>query len=197
MSAFEEPVVFGAVVEGMQRAFAPRLSPQLRDDLKAMGLDFEERRAAYPVNDFLRYFTAVADGLYPGDVRSRPARLRQFGQDFMNGFGQTAIGGAAFMMARVVGIRRSMERVSRNVRSTGNFMDASCEVVGPTEVKIITRVRPQFLHHVTPEWRVMALYRIGVIDGILNNLKAKSPRAELQNADDARHETVFRVSWQD
>lgn len=197
MSAPQEPVVFGTIVEGTERAFGARLTPELRERLRVLGLDFKARKAAYPVDEFLRFFIALADGLFPGDDASRPARLRQFGHEFMTGFGGTAIGSAAFMMARVVGIRRSMERVGRNVRSTGNFMDARCDVNGPTEVRIVTSVRPEFHRFVTPAWDVMALYRVGVIDGILSNLKAKEPVVELLMADKHQHETVFRVSWRE
>lgn len=192
-----EPLVFGTIVEGTERAFGSRLTPELRAQLKALGLDFNARKVAYPVDEFLRFFIALADGLLPGDLASRPARLRQFGHEFMNGFGQTAIGTAAFTMARIIGIRRSMERVGRNVRSTGNFMDASCEVIGSSEVRIVTSVRPEFHRFVKPDWSVMALYRLGVIDGILSNLKAKAPHTELLEADAHRHQTVFRVSWQE
>lgn len=193
MRAAEEPVVFSSIIEGAHRAFGAQLTPELRDRVRALGLDLDAKRAAYPVNEFLPGFIALADAVVPGDEASRPARLREFGHQFMNGFARTAIGTAVFTMARTIGIRRAMERIGRNVRTTGNFMDATCDVRAPNEVLIVIEVLPQFRHAVTSAWEVMALYRLGVFDGILSNLKAREPFAEIVEL--RPHTTTFRARW--
>jgi len=192
MNPAPEPVVFSSIIEGAHRAFGDKLTPQVKEHVRRLGLDLDAKKAAYPVNEFLPGFIALADAMVPGGG-TQAARLRQFGHEFMSGFARTAIGHAVFTMARTVGIRRAMERIGRNVRTTGNFMDATCEVKSSSEVLITTVVQPEFRAHVTPTWEVMALYRLGIFDGILSNLKAKEPFAEI--VDHQPYTTIFRAKW--
>lgn len=195
MSVSAPPMVFSTLIEGAHRAFGARLTPELRARVRAHGLDLDATRAAYPVNEFLPGFLALAEEVVPGEAASREARLREFGLQFMNGFARTALGSAIFTMSRVIGTRRAMERIGRNVRSIGNFLDATCEVRAPNEVVITTRVLPRYHSHVTPLWSAMAFYRLGIFDSILFNLKAREPFAEL--VDQQPHTTTFRARWAD
>lgn len=188
-----EPLVFSSIIEGVHRAYGAQLTPALRERVRTLGLDLDAKRAAYPVNEFLPGFIALADAVVPGDEASRPARLREFGARFMDGFARTAIGVAIFTFSRAIGTRRAMERIGRNVRSTGNFLDASCDVRAPTEVLITTVVLPEFRAHVTPVWDAMALYRLGIFDSILTNLKAREPFAEIVELQP--YSTTFRARW--
>lgn len=48
-----------------------------------------------------------------------------------------------------------------------------------------------------PTWAVMELYRVGVIEGFLEQLHARDPRVEVQSRDGAGFETTYRVTWSD
>lgn len=189
-----EPVVFGSVVEGVKRAFNAQLTPELVASVKALGVDVLAPQPAYPVNVFLPAFLALAEGLVPG-ASSREARLGTFGRLTTEGFGQTAIGVATLAMARLLGPARTLARAGRNIRNTSNYLEAEAVTRSPTEVHLIARVLPEFQRFITPEWEVMALYRVGVIEGFLGLMSVKAPRVEiLAGASDAA-KTTFRVAW--
>lgn len=192
-----EPVVFSPAIEGAVRACGARITPELRAKSKALGIDLDETMVAYPVDTFLRVFLLLADALVPGDAATRPERLRAFGQQVTLAYAHTTIGAATFTMARVIGVRRSLQRAGRNIRNTGNYLDAEGLVVDDTEVHLVTRVLPEFQRFVTPEWRLMEHYRLGVIDAFLTQLRAKTPTAEVLSRDDANFETRYRITWRD
>lgn len=192
-----EPVVFSATVDGIQRAFGARISPELRAQVRSLGLDLDARQVAWPVDTFLPAFLALAEGLIPGDEASRPERLRQFGREVTDAYAHTAIGMATFTMARVIGVRRSLQRAGRNIRTTGNYLDAEALLVDTTEVQLVTRVLPEFQRFVQPAWRVMELYRVGVIEGFLGQLQAKEPRVDVLAREGSGVETTYRVTWKD
>lgn len=193
----DEPVVFAAAFDGIVRAFGPRLTPELRAEVKALGVDLGQRQVAYPVGVFLPAFLALAEALVPGDDASRPERLRQFGRVVTDAFALTTIGKATFAMARVIGVRRALQRAGRNIRTTGNYLEAEGIIVDTTEVHLVTRVLPAFHRFVKPAWRVMERYRVGVIEGFLEQLHAREPRVEVQARDRHGYETTYRVAWRD
>lgn len=192
-----EPVVFAPAIEGAVRACGARVTPELRARSKALGVDLDETLVAYPVDTFLRVFLLLADALVPGDDASRPERLRAFGRHVTEAYAHTTIGAATFTMARVIGVRRSLQRAGRNIRNTGNYLDAEGLVIGDTEVHLVTRVLPEFQRFVRPEWKLMEHYRLGVIDGFLLQLRAKEPTAEVLSRDAASFETHYRITWRD
>jgi uncharacterized protein (TIGR02265 family) len=192
-----EPVVFSPAIEGAVRACGDRITPALRAKAKTIGIDLDATMVAYPVDTFLPVFLMLSEALVPGDEASRPQRLRSFGQQITEAYAHTAIGTATFAMARVIGVRRSLQRAGRNIRNTGNYMDADGLVIDDTEVHLVTRVLPEFLRFVKPEWRLMEHYRLGIIDSFLKQLKAKDSVAEVISRDEATFQTTYRVTWRD
>ena len=192
-----EPVVFSAALDGIVRAYGPQLTPSLRAQVKAQGVDLDVRQVAWPVDVFLAAFLTLADALVPGEALTRPQRLRTFGRAVTDAFGSTTIGAATFTLARVLGVRRSLQRAGRSIRNTGNYLDAEGVVQGPTEVHLVTRVRPEFVAHIKPSWQVMELYRVGVVEGFLGQLGATSPAVEVLSREAGGVETRYRVTWRD
>lgn len=192
-----QPVVFAAALDGIVRAFGARLSPELHAQSRSLGVDLLHRQVAYPVDTFLPVFLLLAETLVPGDEASRPQRLRRFGHEVTVAFAQTGIGMATITMARVVGIRRALQRAGRNIRNTGNYLDAEGLVVDTTEVHLVTRVLPAFHAFVKPAWGVTELYRVGIIEAFLEQLHARDPRVEVLRRDADGFETTYRVTWRD
>lgn len=139
-----EPIVFAEAFDGISRAFREKLTPELVAKTRAHGVDLHARQVAYPVDVFLPAFLELAEALIPGDDASRPERLRSFGRQTTAAFAHTAIGTATFAMARVIGVRRALQRAGRNIRNTGNYIDAEGVLVDTTEVHLVTRVLPPF-----------------------------------------------------
>lgn len=192
-----EPVVFAASLDGIVRAFGSRLTPAIYAQSRALGVDLRQRQVAYPVDVFLPVFLLLAEALVPGDEASRPQRLRRFGREVTTAFAQTAIGTATVTMARVIGVRRALQRAGRNIRNTGNYIDAEGIVVDTTEVHLVARVLPAFHRFVRPEWAITELYRVGIIEGFLEQLHAREPRVEVLRRDAAGFEITYRVTWKD
>ena len=188
--ATSEPVIFDTVVDGARKAFGKRLTPALLANLKAVGMDFEAPLPAYPMEIFLTALAVLAEEVAPG----QPPALQhlQLGRDFMHGYVQTALGLATLTMGRVIGVKRTLLRFGRALKTTGNYVDAEAIEIAPTEVRIITRIVPEFRPLITKRWDAIAHYRVGVLESALEILKVEG-RVELEAKTD--FESHFRVSW--
>lgn len=195
--AVVEPVVFSPAIEGAVRALGATLTPALRAEAKALGIDLDGKLVAHPVDTFLRVFLRLADALVPGDEASRPERLRTFGMLVTNAYADTAMGMGIFALARVIGVRRSVLRAGRIIRNTGNYLDGEGTELSPHEMRLVISVQPAFRSFVKPDWRLMDFYRLGIIDGFLQQLRAKEPSVAFHSRDEAGFETAYRVTWRD
>lgn len=116
---------FDSVVEGLwKRALGPRVDANLRAALKAEGLDLDKNPLdpAFPAEKMHVWVSLTAKSLYPGDETN--AGLRKLGADMFRGFVNTFVGKAMSAVMRVVGTRRSLERMERNFRSGNNYINA-------------------------------------------------------------------------
>lgn len=188
--ATSEPVIFNTVIEGARKAYGRVLTPELLTKLRSVGMDFERPDPAYPIETFLIGLAHIAEALAPG--QSFEAQHRQIGRDFMHGYMQTTIGFALLSMARVLGVKRTLLRFGRNLKTTGNYVEAEVQDLGEHEVNIITRVLPEFRKHITPRWRAIAQYRVGIIEAALDLLKAEGAVTLSEPSPD---ETHFGVKW--
>jgi uncharacterized protein (TIGR02265 family) len=188
----EEPVIFSTVAEGARKAFGARLTPALLAKLKAVGFDLDSRQVAYPLVPFLDAITVLADELFPN--QPRPEQLRLVGRVFISGYRATTIGYAVLTMARVIGLKRTLLRMGRNLQTTGNYLEVDTEDVGPTEVVVRTRVRPQFRAVVSPSsLGIINGYRVGVFEGTFQELGARGEVTMDGSAE--RPEVAFRLRW--
>lgn len=189
----EEPVIFSTVVDGTKKAFGERLTPALLAKLKDVGMDFNSGQPAYPMDAFLRAFQVLADALVPDEPDAK-LRYRKLGHDFMAGYVETGLGRATLMMAKLIGLRRTLERLGRNMYTTGNYLTVEILNESPTRLTAITRVRPEFHSFVTPDWGVIAHYRLGIFDAVFE-LIGTPGTIELLEDDLAKFETRFRLNW--
>ncbi|MEW5740979.1 MAG: DUF2378 family protein [Myxococcota bacterium] len=143
-----EPVVFSTVAEGARKAFGPRLTPELYAKLRAVKFDLENVQAAYPLGDFVRAMGVLCDALVPNCPPLEQHRL--LAREFMAGYRQTAIGFALFTLGRTIGVKRSLLRMGRNLRTTGNYLEADVTEDGPKSVRVVTRVLNEFRAKITP-----------------------------------------------
>lgn len=188
--ATSEPVIFNTVIDGARKAYDRVLTPELLAKLRSIGLDFDARQAAYPIETFLIGLGLIAEAVAPG--KSLEEQHRQIGNEFMHGFTQTAIGFAVLSMARVVGPKRALLRIGRSLKTTGNYVETVVHERSDHEVEIVTTVLPEFHKHITPRWRAIAQYRVGILEAALELMRVDGtvslgePRPE---------ETHFLVTW--
>ncbi len=192
MSETSLPVIFSTVPEGARKAFGARLTPKLFAELKAVGMDFEGSQAAYPMETFLSAMQVLARGLVPGAPASEQYRL--LGREFMKGYVQTALGFAIFSMAKLIGPKRTLTKLSKGFRTTGNYLECDVQDIGPNEVHVATRIKPEFKDRLTDAVPVTSQYRLGVFEGTLEQLGVTG-RVEMSRVGEGGLEAHFRISW--
>jgi|APLak6261678615_1056124.scaffolds.fasta_scaffold01295_3 uncharacterized protein (TIGR02265 family) len=127
-----DSMVFSQAVEGLLRALGPRLDDAAKDKLKALGLDVRIRlEPAYSLavwTEVMRYgSTLVAPGRPPGE------QMFELGRRFIEGYSETIVGKAMLTALKVLGPRRTLERMNRNFRSGNNYTETKLEPKGPTD----------------------------------------------------------------
>ena len=109
-----EPIVFSQTVDGLLRALGTRLDDDAKDHLRDLGLNVRARLdPAYTLavwTPVMRYAsTLVAPGRPP------PEQMFELGRRFIEGYAETIVGRAMLTALNVLGPRRTLERMSRNV----------------------------------------------------------------------------------
>lgn len=187
-----EPVIFGTVAEGARKAFAPLLTAPLLKEMSAVGFDLVNTQAAYALAPFVAAPRLLCEAACPG---LPPAEQhRQPGRHFMQGYQHTTLGGAVLMLAKVVGLERTLLRIGRNLRTAGNYVEAEAVDLGPQSIRVKTRVLPELRERITPEQlRVTNAYRVGVFEGIADAFGR--PREVTMEGAPETPELSFLVTW--
>jgi len=131
-----EELVFDSTVEGLfKRALGARFSPRSKQRLKGAGLDLDgPLQSRYPRVKYYELVKIAAEELYPG--RSLEEAHYELGRAFFDGFQQTLIGKTATAMARLLGPRKTLARMTQNMQSSNNYMKTSRQELGPGKVEI-------------------------------------------------------------
>lgn len=187
-----QAAVFSSALEGFGRAFRPRISPAAIDELRALGLDFDRLQPAYSLHVWEQTVRVVARALFPS--MSPEDAWRRLGREFVPGYTETLLGRALLGMARIVGPRRLMERIGRNLRSGGNFAVVTTHVVSANEVEVESSIDAPFLAEWAGRDLVMHSYRQGVLEGALEAINVQGT-VVLAHVDRAKQSAKYRVSW--
>lgn len=125
-----DKLIFSQTFEGLFRAAGPALDAPTIAALRAAGVDPEaELRPAYPLPVFHEAVRVLGQRLFPGEPAD--AQTRRLGRAFMDGYGRTMVGRAMVGMMRVIGPRRTLERLSRQFRTGNNFSETRLKELGP------------------------------------------------------------------
>jgi uncharacterized protein (TIGR02265 family) len=176
-----EKLIFAQTFEGLFRSVQARLTPVLQQGLKARGVDpTRPLLPAYPHEVFAEVMLYLAAQLYPQVEEEEAVRL--LGRGFMEGFGETMIGRAMLAAMRLIGPRRTLERVSRQFRAGNNYTETKLTSISERDYELwINEVR-------LPGWY------IGIVGRGLELAGGAEVRVEL-TAREGRSGT-FRVTWQ-
>jgi uncharacterized protein (TIGR02265 family) len=127
-------VVFQNAVEGFFRVLPP-LSARARERFGALGITPEGPfLPAYTSDQMQDLEEIAAEELFPALDRSHA--LRRVGELQVEGFAKTALGTALFALLRILGRRRSLERVTRSWRSANNYVETKVTEIEPDVVHI-------------------------------------------------------------
>lgn len=162
-----QDVVFAQSVEGLfVKGLAKQMTPALREQLRAQGLDLDRPLAAsYPAADFNRWVDTAARVLHP-DLPHEQA-LREIGRSLIRGYGETLVGRALMSLLRMLGPRKAIERAEASWRSGTNFVEVRTELRGPSDV---------VLHFKDPY--TSPHYVAGIVDGVAAVTRARDVQVE-------------------
>ena len=178
----EVELVFEQAVEGLFKvALGPVMTVELSSALKRAGLDLDRPlKPAYPRAQWNEFVRIAAEGLWPGEAPERA--YRDLGRQLISGYSQTLMGKAVTAVVRLIGPRRVLERMTRNLRSGGNFNLTRVEDVAPGEVKFW--INEPYLH---PD------YVAGLIEAALELAGAKQVQVKLETRD--AQGCTYRIAW--
>lgn len=122
-----EKLVFAQSVEALfVRSLGPRLTPEGRRRLRAVGLDLSEPlRPAYALEQWKTFLRVAAPDVFPD--ASPQAAYFGLGERYVQGYRQTAVGRASMALIAHLGPRGTLERVSHGARAGNNFNEVRVE----------------------------------------------------------------------
>ncbi len=130
----DEQVIFASTFTGLSRAFGPTLDSGA-EHLRRVGIDFsKDLHPAYPLPVFHEVLKYLAASL--GSEGTEDDRVYLVGRRFVHGYTETAIGKATVFLARAIGPKRMLERLSRQFRSGNNYSQTKLVQLGPTEFEL-------------------------------------------------------------
>lgn len=178
----QERLVFGQVVEGLvKHGLKGRLTPALSARLRSEGLDLERPiLPAYPVELWVRCLHAIVDLDAP--ELGREEAFRQLGARMVDGMGETLVGKALFSLLRLIGPRRLVQRLPRDLASSDNYTNATLTELGPTEFRLWMNSNPR-----------LPGYAESLLASMLRMGGAKEPRVEVTRQTDT--ETEYLLRW--
>jgi uncharacterized protein (TIGR02265 family) len=175
-----ERLIFSQTFEGLFRAVRRVLDPPTASALRAAGIDpDQELRPAYPLPVFLDSVRLLARRLFPEAAEGEGIHL--LARQFMDGYAATMVGRAVVGMMRVIGPRRTLERLTRQFRTANNFSETRLREVQPGQCEL-------WCNQVTlPGW-----YE-GLLERGLELSGAKNVRVALIQKDGEG--ATFRIEW--
>ena len=137
-----EPVIFGSMFEAIFQGLSGRLDEQRKGLVLAAGVDPDNLLTAYSIDTFHSTMQALHQAFYPS--MSRDNAMYQLGRDYILGMKSTVIGRAIYAMATLIGPRRTLERMTKNARTSNNFSTTSLETLPDGALRMYTSVPAEF-----------------------------------------------------
>lgn len=188
----EEPVIFGSAAEALRNGLRDALTPPLLEETKRAGIDFQNLHAAYHTDTWVAVLRIIARHLAPSLPENE--QYVELGRRFMQGFVKTGVGVAALAISRVIGVRRTLQRMGRNFKQAANYIEIEVTDAGPNEVIIRAYTQPRFLPKTADRSNLISDYRKGVIDQILKLIGVEGT-VELTNVAFELQDFTYRVRW--
>ena len=131
----EQRKVVDTVFEGLfAKALKLEVTPQLRRRLIELGVDLDHLKPVYPHALWLKSLIAASEELWPG--RAVTEGLTELGGRAVSGYFETFIGVALKTLLRVIGVRRTIGRMTLNFSSTNNYTETRVTEVGERHVEL-------------------------------------------------------------
>ena len=163
-----EQIEFSQSVEGLFiKGLGSMLTPAIKTSLRATGLDLDKPlRPGYPAAEFHRWIEQVSAAIYP-DLQ-RDEALRRIGHRAVSGLEEGMIGKALSAGLKLIGPRRSLQRVERIFKNNNNYLQASLIELGERDA----RVALSAVHG-------LPTYYQGLFEAAVTIIGAKEPKVTL------------------
>lgn len=177
----EERLVYAQVVEGLiKHGLKGRLTPRLAERLRTEGIDVDRPvLPAYPVATWNRCLNAIVEEDTP--ELEREQAFRELGTRMVEGLGETLVGKALYAMLRLIGPRRMVQRLPRDLAGSDNYTNAIITEVGPNAYRLEMNSNPNLPGY--PESLFVAMLRVS---------GAKEPSAEVIRQTDSEVDYLLR-----
>ncbi len=176
-----EKLIFNGAMEGLMQSVRTDVSPRCRSRLKDLGFDVGAKSMpAYPAELWAGIVTVLAEEIYPS--LSPHDGERKLAMRTVEVFAQGVIGGAMFTVANLLGPDRTVRRMTRNFRTSSNFLETSCTEIAPHTYEI-------FINDVSG---VPGFYA-GLLEG--GFLKVGARELSVVIHDKTEPSATYRVNW--
>jgi uncharacterized protein (TIGR02265 family) len=175
-----EPVVFDSVIATLVRLAEP-LEPSVRAKLEAAGLPLKGKlQPAYPASSWALWLRMLSEILHPG-IEAVEAQ-RRIGKASVAYFMEGPLAKALFATLRLLGPKRALMRLTRNMRTANNYTEARVTELGPGRYEV-------WFNEVDG---VPGFY-IGLLETALGALGARQLRVEVKSVEGSA--CTYHVSW--
>lgn len=153
-------LVFRHTVEGLfVRAYGARVTPELHERFRSLGLDLDAIPTAVDAEVYRQAYELLRERLHPGVTPHEADVLMARG--FIDGYFETIIGQLTKMMVRVLPVEKHIERSSRNFEAAVNFVTSRVEKLGPKLFRMTVSD-----YSLSPQFTVGILGRMFEIAGV-------------------------------
>jgi uncharacterized protein (TIGR02265 family) len=132
-----EKLVFDQAVDGLfLRGHGPRLTPAFKAELRTLGIDLDKKLLpAYPLAKINAATEIMRRHLY-AHIADDHSAYRAMGEAVLDGYFDTVLGRAMANVLRVIGFRKAIERMPRNLASGNNYQQVSLNWLAPNQVEM-------------------------------------------------------------
>lgn len=177
----EAELVFSQTVEGLLRALGP-VTTAGKAKLRSVGVDIERSlEPAYPVEQYVQLQQTAVE-LFAPDVPFSLG-IETLGRRFVDAYGETIVGKAVLLGMKLLGPKRTLERLTRTLATGATFFQTSLTEVEPGVFHL-------FINRVTwPGWY------LGLVRRGLEHAGAKDVELKVLQHEGAGRGLTIEVRW--
>jgi uncharacterized protein (TIGR02265 family) len=134
--AEESRVVYSHTVEALISRLFERhglLEGRVLERLRELGVDPQRPRDT-PVHVWRQVVRLAAEVVAPGQPEEDA--LREVGREMIRGFEASLVGRSLFIVVRLMGVRRTLERVAQNYRTADNATQVTTRTISANEMEL-------------------------------------------------------------
>src|SRR5690348_10534156 len=124
----KQRLIFASVVEALLKTAEGNIKPETEKKLGELRMFFKKPvDPAYPAESWARAVRLISADMFPGE--SPEEQHRKLGGKTVRQFAETFMGKAMFTAAKVMGVKRSLQRMTNNLRTGANFIETRFETL--------------------------------------------------------------------